>query len=156
MNKQQIGWLFVGVQLVLLVSLVALPTGEDWSTTSWITALGWGIAGLGAALVVIASLRLGSSLTPTPVPNEHGELTTQGLYRLVRHPIYSGVLAIVLGIVIRSGSLWSVALGLVTASFFLVKARWEEQQLTEHYPDYAAYAARTPRFIPMPWRRGLR
>jgi protein-S-isoprenylcysteine O-methyltransferase Ste14 len=36
----------------------------------------------------------------------------------------------------------------VTVVFFDRKARWEEAQLRERYPDYAEYASRTPRFVP--------
>jgi protein-S-isoprenylcysteine O-methyltransferase Ste14 len=104
-----------------------------------------GLAGIG-----VASLRLGSALTATPVPTERGSLTTGGLYRYVRHPIYTAVLGIVIGLVIRSGSVPSLAVGLATVGFFNVKARWEERRLAVAYPDYAAYAARTPRFIPHP------
>ena len=32
--------------------------------------------------------------------------------------------------------------------WFVLKARWEEQHLARRYPDYADYAARTPRFVP--------
>ena len=37
--------------------------------------------------------------------------------------------------------------------FFSVKANWEEQRLVERYPDYPAYAATTPAFVPRPRRR---
>jgi protein-S-isoprenylcysteine O-methyltransferase Ste14 len=56
--------------------------------------------------------------------------------------------------VLRSGSLITLAVGAVTVAFFNAKAAWEEKRLAERYPGYAAYAARTPRFIPRPWARG--
>ena len=96
----------------------------------------------------MASLSLGRSLTPTPVPVNYGALKTGGLYRFVRHPIYTGVLAIVVGLTLRSGSWISLVVAAVTVVFFTVKARWEEGQLMERYSGYAVYAAQTPRYVP--------
>lgn len=143
-----IGWAFVGVQAVLLAALIVLPTGNRWPTPAALIVFGGVLIGLGLVAVAIAGLRLGPSLTPTPVPTAGGALVTSGLYQFVRHPIYTGVLLIVVGLIIRSGSLLTLAVGLVTFWFFNVKAQWEEAQLAERYPDYPAYAALTPRFIP--------
>jgi protein-S-isoprenylcysteine O-methyltransferase Ste14 len=148
MDPRRLGWLFVAAQVVLLVSLVLLPGGSAWPTPGWVEGVGLAISLFGALLAVVASRRLGRALTPTPVPAERGELTTAGLYGLVRHPIYTGVLLIVLGIVVRSGSVLALAVGAVTLVFFTVKARWEEGQLLARYPAYRSYAAAVPRFIP--------
>lgn len=154
MNRTRTGWLFVAAQALLLITLVALPGDDAWPTPGWLQAIGLVAVVGGVALVAVAALRLGPALTPTPVPTNAGQLTTDGLYRLVRHPIYSGVLAAVVGVTIRSGSIPVLVVGVVTVGFFHVKARWEEEQLTERYPDYPAYAATTPRFLPRPDRLG--
>ena len=148
MDPRRLGWLFVAAQVVLLVTLVMLPGGSAWPTPGWIQGVGWAISLFGALLAVVASRRLGAALTPTPVPTERGELTTAGLYAVVRHPIYTGVLLLVLGIVVRSGSTSVFAVGAVTVVFFAVKARWEEGQLLARYPAYQSYAASVPRFFP--------
>lgn len=102
----------------------------------------------GFGVMALASLRLGAALTPTPVPSGRGTLTTTGLYRHVRHPIYTGVLLIVVGLTVRSGSWISMAVGVATVVFFDRKANWEEARLAETFNDYQAYASRTPRFVP--------
>lgn len=142
------GWLFVAAQVVLFIALVLLPRAEHWPVPGWLEALGYVLMAFGAILVVAAGLRLGPSLTPTPMPVDGGRLTTTGLYGFSRHPIYSGVLAIVAGIVLRSGSVVVAVVGALTVAFFTVKARWEENRLRERYPDYEAYAATTGRFLP--------
>ena len=152
MERRTIGWVFVAAQVALLLLLIATPSGDDWSTGGWVTAVGWAISIGGAAFALIAGLRLGTSLTPTPVPTQRGELTTTGLYGVVRHPIYTGVLAVVLGLAVRSGSVVTAIVGLAIFGFFGVKARWEEQQLRDWYDGYAEYAAVTPRFVPNPFR----
>lgn len=147
-STRSTGWLFVGAQFVLLVALLALPRADHWPSGSLGQGIGLVLIVGGLAIVGAASLGLGRGLTPTPVPNGRAELCTTGLYGVVRHPIYTGVLIIVLGIVVRSGNLVTLAVGVVTAIFFDRKAAWEEARLTEQFPDYPAYCRTTPRLIP--------
>ena len=148
MSRTTVGWLWVAGQAVLLGALVLVPGGDAWSKPTWLTALAGVLFFGGLALVAVAALGLGAALTPTPVPTRAGELQTTGLYRFVRHPIYTGVLVTVAGITLRSGSWVQVAIAAVTVGFFDRKAAWEERQLRDRYPDYGAYAARTPKFVP--------
>lgn len=145
--------MFVAGQVVLLVLLVVLPGGDDWPTPAWLRTIAQVVFVAGVVVLVVAALGLGRALTPTPVPTERGDLQTAGLYRYVRHPIYSGVLLIVAGITLRSGSWLTLAVAVVTVVFFDRKARWEEARLAERYAQYADYAARTPRFVPRPCAR---
>ncbi len=148
MDRRALGWTFVAIQVVLLVTLVVLPGRDDWPTPRWVWMTGQVLVIGGLGLVVAASLGLGTSLTATPVPRERGELVTGGLYRFVRHPIYTGVLTLVVGLTLRSGSVITLAVAVVTAVFFDRKARWEEAQLRQQYAGYDAYASHTPRFVP--------
>jgi len=153
MDRRTIGWLLVAGQIILIVALLLLPAGELWPTPTWLEWTGLAIGGLGGLWAIAAGLRLGDRLTPTPVPRAGGELRTDGPYAHVRHPIYTGVLLIVVGITLRSGSALVLALAALTVTFFHGKARFEEGLLAERYPEYRCYAARTPRFLPTPWRR---
>lgn len=148
-----VAWLFVLVQFALLILIAALPVGDAWHNPTWLvqgaTALQW----LGVAVLVIGLINLGRSLTPLPSPVPHGELRTGGLYRLVRHPIYSGILALTVGIAVRSTSWAVVAAALALTGWFMAKARWEERRLAARYPTYSAYASHTPRFVPF-WPTG--
>lgn len=142
------GWLFVLAQVAVFVAIAIVPGSDDWPTPAWVLVISAVLTLGGFGLVLAASLRLGHSLTPTPVPTDRGALTTGGLYRFVRHPIYTGALAIVLGVALRSGNRLSIPIALVAIVFFDAKARWEERLLTARYAGYAEYAARTPRFVP--------
>jgi protein-S-isoprenylcysteine O-methyltransferase Ste14 len=108
----------------------------------------------GLALVLAASLNLGTSLTAHPSPRTSGQLRTSGFYSYVRHPIYSGVLLIGWGLALRSGLVPSLVVAAVLTAWMTVKARYEERLLTERYPGYAEYAARTGRFVPRLSRGG--
>jgi len=54
---------------------------------------------------------------------------------------------------LRSGNIVTLAVALITVIFFDRKAAWEERQLCDRYPDYASYAASTPKFFPTRLRR---
>lgn len=149
------GWLFVAAQGAILVALILIPESDAWPTPSWVHRVATILIFGGFALVGVASLRLGPGLTPTPMPSSMGRLTTTGLYRWMRHPIYTGVLTIVTGMTLQSGSWTSLAVGVSAFGFFSVKARWEEARLAERYDGYREYVRRTPRFFPHPLRTPL-
>ena len=152
-SQTRIAWAFVAAQAALLVALVAAPGADWWPTGGAVTAVAIVVVVGGFVLLGLASLGLGRALTPLPTPTASGDLVTTGLYRFVRHPIYSAVLAVVAGLVLRSGGGWRLVAGVALVVFFSVKARWEERRLVERFPGYAEYARRTPRFVPRPRTR---
>lgn len=148
MSKHTIGWVFVAVQAVLLAILVLLPSSDDYTLPGWLDRVLDVVFWLGIVLIVLAAVFLGRSLTATPVPRDAAELRTNGPYRWARHPIYSGVILVVVALAIRSGSVIALGIGAITIVFFMVKSSWEERRLAERFPGYADYAARTGRFFP--------
>jgi protein-S-isoprenylcysteine O-methyltransferase Ste14 len=96
-----------------------------------------------------ATLALGRCFGVLP---EARGLVTGGPYRVVRHPLYLGELGACAGLVIASPSGWNFALAVVFAVAQGARMRMEEQELSHQFPEYGAYAARTPRLIPL--RRG--
>lgn len=143
-----VAWLFVGGQFALLAAILVLPPGDTWPVPSWLDSAALAVEVLGAAVLLLAMVNLGRSLTPLPSPVPHGALTQRGLYRFVRHPIYTGIMALVVGATVRAASLYVALATAALVGWFMAKARWEEDRLADRYPGYAAYAARTPRFVP--------
>lgn len=141
-------WGLVAGQFALLVAILVVPPGDDWVTPSWLATVARWVQLAGTAVLVIGLVNLGRSLTALPTPVPHGELRTGGLYRLVRHPIYSGIVALASGSAVRSGNVAALGLTAALAAWFWMKARWEERRLARRYDGYAAYCARTPRFVP--------
>ncbi len=150
-----IAWLFVTVQFALLAVILLVPAGDAWTTPPPLATVAQALEWIGIAVLVVGVINLGRSLTPLPSPVAHGELRTGGLYRLVRHPIYSGIVALTVGAAVRSASIVVVVATAALAAWFSIKARWEEAKLRATYPGYADYARGTPRFVPFwPVRRG--
>ncbi len=83
-----------------------------------------------------------------PDVKESTVFTRHGPYRFTRHPMYSALIFAGLGAVLTRNDIFSWALfaGLVLALAF--KIRYEEQQLTAHFPEYKSYQKETKRVIP--------
>jgi protein-S-isoprenylcysteine O-methyltransferase Ste14 len=149
-TERRTAWLMVLGQFVLLGLIVGLPGGHDWTLPPDV-ARGCIVASvIGVLVMVVAATALGRGLSAAPLPNEHTRLRTTGLYRHVRHPIYTGLLLFAIAFSARSGSAWVAAACVLLVVLINVKARWEERHLKERFPDYVAYARRTSRFIPLP------
>jgi protein-S-isoprenylcysteine O-methyltransferase Ste14 len=145
--------LLVTGQFVLIGILVLLPNRHDWPVPAALTVACSIAAIVGLVVMVIGATGLGRGLTATPLPNAHAQLRTGGLYRFVRHPIYSGLLLMMASFTVASGSVLRLLTLGVLVLLLTVKARWEEKRLTQRFPGYAGYAARTPRFVPIRLRR---
>jgi protein-S-isoprenylcysteine O-methyltransferase Ste14 len=76
------------------------------------------------------------------------ELVTSGPYRLVRHPIYSGILVAGIGTGLALTWIWLVVVALA-ACYFVYSATVEERYMTERFPDtYPAYKRSTKMLVP--------
>lgn len=146
MTRRTIGWALVALQFILLIALLLLP---HRSPSLLGLAVGVPLIAAGAVLGFVALRHLGSALTPTPVPIEGAGLRTDGLYRWVRHPIYSAILLMALGYVVLMGTWWSVGGLVVLLLFFWGKSRWEDRLLREQYgAEWDSWAARTGALLP--------
>lgn len=103
---------------------------------------------LGGAFGVLGIIGLGSNLTPFPKPKDNGQLVTQGIYGIVRHPIYAGLFFGALGWSIYWGTLPGIVLSLLLFVVFDLKSRREEEWLREKYAGYRDYQNRVKKLIP--------
>lgn len=136
--------LFAGIGLAGLASISSRPGGP----IPIALAFGAAVTAVGLLMVVRAAADLGSNLTPFPRPRAVAALVDRGTYRFVRHPIYTGL--VVAGVGWSSATISPLALVLTAllALLFDAKSRREEAWLVERLPEYAAYRARTRKFVP--------
>lgn len=142
------GW-WVLFQSLLLLAVMSL--GIAYRQTWHGLVFGWvGGAFLFCSAVcgIAGAITLGRNLTPFPVPAQHSTLVQNGIYGLIRHPLYTAVFCGSVGwaLVWRSAPAFFAAVAL--GPFFTAKARREERFLREKYPEYAEYEQRVKRFIP--------
>jgi protein-S-isoprenylcysteine O-methyltransferase Ste14 len=140
------------VEWLLPPALIALRVGEI--EAGWLPARALGLAaGLaGAVLLVWASVLLGRLLIHEAAVREDHALIESGPYRFVRHPVYAGYLAVLLGSGVASlnACLWLI--WPVSLLGILLQAASEEQLLGERFgQDYERYVRRTGRLVPRFW-----
>ena len=140
---------FILFGLIFFAPLL-VPTPFDWPAPLDVIGVGLGIvlAIAGGLIAFWGLLSLGTNLTAVPYPREDASLVERGAYRIVRHPIYSGIIMGAFGWAFLNNSLLTLLLAVVLFIFFDVKSRREEGWLCEKYPDYPAYQARVRKLIP--------
>jgi protein-S-isoprenylcysteine O-methyltransferase Ste14 len=105
----------------------------------------------GSVAMVVAAVRtLGKQWSLAARVIEGHELITSGPYRLVRHPIYTGMLGMLVATGIAISTWWWLPTGAVLfLAGTLVRTRAEERLLRGHFgAAYDVYAARVPVLIP--------
>ena len=149
------GWVAIQMALLALTGLAGF-LGPVWTGGPRVAALAVGglLLTAGLALVLLGARQLREALTPLPYPSDDARLVQTGVYGLVRHPIYSGLIIGSIGWGLLTASPAVLLMAAVLLGFFESKSRREEAWLEERFPEYAAYRARTPRLIP--WLGGVR
>jgi len=128
-----------------LFQLVFPPT---W-TLYWI---GTGLLVAGLAFSIWARVTLGRNWSGVVTVKENHELVQTGPYRLVRHPIYTGLLVALLGSAVAQDR-WSslLAVALIFVSFWIKLLREEAWMRETFGTKYDAYCERTRRLVPFVW-----
>jgi protein-S-isoprenylcysteine O-methyltransferase Ste14 len=103
---------------------------------------------VGLFIAIWARITLGGNWSARVTLKENHELIQRGPYRVVRHPIYSGLLLMILGTAILVGQVGSFAVLAFCFCGLWLKLRREETLLTKQLPGYAEYMRRTRALIP--------
>lgn len=140
----------VGQTLLIVVFAAAyfLDVGAMPAPPAWLAIGGDVVCILGLLLMAAGVASLRSAIQVAPEPKAGAHLVTSGVYRYLRHPMYTGILAIVIGLLARHPSLGAVLAGAVLVAFLLVKTRFEESLLVARYAGYADYRGRSWGVIP--------
>lgn len=129
-------------------SIAVLLFGGSWLLPWWAGLLF--SSGLVLFLWACASLG-GKNFTILPDPRDGNTLSQCGIYRFLRHPMYTAV--ILCGVAVSFGApspaRW-IALG-VCAVVLVLKVRYEEGMLTARHPDYQERMKGVRRLFPGIW-----
>jgi len=150
MTKRLKGNLLVLGQFVLIALLIFVPS-SGLNTGVFATLLvGISLTAmfLGIVILGLSALALGKSLTAHPMPTKNAVLVTDGLYRFVKHPIYSGLILLSFGLTIAGGFFPHAIFFIALVVLMNYKASFEEKLLASTYAGYAEYSKKTGRFIP--------
>ncbi len=133
----------VGVQFAALLGIAIsgplVPSAALWGL----------VALLGVLLGVWAILAMRiPDVSVLPEVRQRAQLVTRGPYRVIRHPMYTSLLVFTFGLVMGAPTPLRWLLWVVLLVNLVIKLSYEERLLARHFPEYAAYQARTWRMVP--------
>jgi protein-S-isoprenylcysteine O-methyltransferase Ste14 len=143
---------------IILVVLAAwllfrLVPGPDWHSltveTLWVRVPGLAILACSTVFTLWARVALGTMWSGSPTVKAGHRLRTDGPYAVTRHPIYTGLLGMLLGTTLLVGlGRWLVIFPLAVL-FAELRIRTEEQLMLATFPEaYPGYRRRVPQLVP--------
>jgi protein-S-isoprenylcysteine O-methyltransferase Ste14 len=142
-----VAYTYVLIQAVILGLLIFVNISSGLKIKEF-SLIGDVLKGIGIVSILISAFSIRKSLTVMPIPKEHGQLAINGLYKYVRHPMYTSVLIFSLGLALSSGEIYKYMLVIGLTLLFYYKSVYEEKFLIRKYAGYDKYAKNTPRFVP--------
>jgi protein-S-isoprenylcysteine O-methyltransferase Ste14 len=135
------------VVVFVLVRLGALRSA-GLNSDPWRAGIGLALFGAGLSFAIWARIHIGRNWGTPMSRKTEPELVIGGPYRLVRHPIYTGLLIASIGTAVGLSWMWLIAVALAGA-YFTYSAIVEERNLSEQLPDtYPAYKRSTKMLVP--------
>jgi protein-S-isoprenylcysteine O-methyltransferase Ste14 len=134
------------------------PAGMQWAQLPlpfWLRWVGVGLTTISVLFIAWTNYALDKNFSTTLRVRDNHTLVMVGPYRWVRHPMYSAILIMLIGMGLLSAN-WFIG-GLSTLSFIpvimILRTRKEEAMLVDKFGDaYRAYQQSTGQFIPR-WSR---
>lgn len=136
-----VGWV-IAQGLLFVFFLVAMVGGDrlaEFAGLVYIQSAGLLLALFGSFLTIWSMLQHGSRLSPFPKPPDGAILIESGPYRYVRHPMYSGIIAFVLGSSVAYATPAAMLAAPAFLVFFMAKTGHEELLLADAVPGYRKY-----------------
>lgn len=150
---------FVQYWLPLIIAILLLGPG-DWFGHSWLRenfvehtnlvgTIGLSISIIGAIIACTSRFMLGKNWSLSVQKKEDHQLVQNGIYKIVRHPIYTGLLLLFIGNAIIVGDYRAIIAVIIVFVSFWLKLKKEEKLLTETFGNqYTEYKKRTKALIP--------
>lgn len=143
---------YLGALIVCaIVALFGRRVGEQYLSVdaAWVRAIGLVVLVASTLFALWARLSLGTSWSVDPQVGGDRMLRTEGPYAVTRHPIYTGLLGMLIGSTLLAGTGEWIVLVAVGLILFEVNIRREERLLVATFPDeYPGYRERVPQLVP--------
>jgi len=138
--------ILVFIQFACL-ALLAIVT--SWPALEWWVIVLLAISGI-LAFWAMAVMRIGNfNVVPDPVAG--GNMVSRGPYKLIRHPMYTSIIIFAMALLAGQFDYIKLCVSLVLITDLIVKMKFEETLLYNHYADYKEYMKTTKRVIPFVW-----
>lgn len=140
--------LFVVAQFGLLGALVILPSDPNVNAPTWFRPLSIALMVLSVLILLLAAISLRPALTASPVPRPSAPLIKSGIYKYVRHPMYTAVIVIGAAIMLGNPTLFTMIGWVALIIVLLNKAHYEDQLLRARHPAAITYQKTVGAFLP--------
>jgi protein-S-isoprenylcysteine O-methyltransferase Ste14 len=149
MRSKTKDYILVGIQLLLMLMILLVTQKPEHILPSFIRYAG--------ALFLIASFIFGSMaviqmnrhISALPSPKSGSVLLQSGVYRFIRHPMYSALSLAGFSYGLLESDTYKLILSLLLLLFFEIKSQYEETRLIEFFQEYKDYKSRTGKFFPI-------
>jgi len=123
----------------------------DWGTvflTNYSGIIGIVIATIGIAIFVAAKTRLGASYSPCFDSYIPQDIVRDGIYRHIRHPIYTANIIFLIGVFVATGNILAAANVILLSYYYWRSAKVEEAALAREFATYRSYQKQSSMFFP--------
>ena len=141
--------------LVLWLSPLAYLINPGWMAWSkvglpdWVRWLGVGIGVFNTFGIYWLFSSIGTGITPTSATRTEHKLVTNGIYKYIRHPLYTFGSSMFISFGMMADNWFIAVLGIFTFILMAIRTPKEEANLIEKFGDeYRDYMKRTGRFLP--------
>jgi len=128
------------------------PNWMAWSKVGLPDSVRW--AGVGIGILCVLGIywlfsSIGTGITPVSATRKEHKLVTNGIYRYIRHPLYTIGSSLFISFGMMADNWFIAALGILTFILMAIRTPKEEANLIEKFGDeYREYMKRTGRFLP--------
>jgi len=139
---------FFAWEIILGMLLLAV---RGWFTHpfAWYQIISWILLVVCLVPIIYGVVLLRRVGKPTDELEATTHLVTNGIYRLIRHPLYASLLYLAWGIFFKSPSVLDGCMAAVVTAFLYATARADEREcLVKFGEEYGSYMKQTKMFIP--------
>lgn len=151
--------LLLGLSALIYVITIVLA-GLDSGRFRWTQTINWNIIIAGVILNVIGQFLFLTARSQNNffssvvrIQKDRGHVVCDtGLYKIVRHPGYLGMIITLMGIPLITTSVWSIFPTLIAIILLLIRTSLEDRTLKNELDGYDEYTRRTRnKLIPLVW-----
>lgn len=139
---------FVSLQIILFFAFILNVNLGIFELSLIIQLICFVFGLIGVLLITIALIQLRKSITPFPTPLKNASLITSGIFKYLRHPIYSGIILLFLSSGVYYGSVYKILISFLIFGLLYLKTIHEEKLLEEKFSEYLSYKNKTGRLFP--------
>ena len=150
-DKNTLLLLWVSIVISITIGVFVSKTSSfPIDTSEQLPSIGLTVIIIGTIIRLVAIKQLGRFFTVDVTIRENHQLLQNGLYKLVRHPSYTGSLLSFLGLGLSLNNWLSLSIVFLPTLFtFIYRINIEEKALTEQFgKQYLDYMAKAKRLIP--------